>query len=295
MTRAAAVVEPPGWAHREAVLNGVRLHYVEAGSGPPVILLHGFPEFWYSWRRQISALAEAGFRVLAPDLRGYNLSARPPGVRAYRLEALTADVAALVHHAGARSAAVAGHDWGGMIAWHMPLHQPETIDKLIILNSPHPAAYWRELRRGPRQWLRSWYILFFQMPWLPEVILGAGNGALLGRVLRRIPSVAFSDADVRLYRRALTRTGALTAALNYYRAAFWRGPRLLTEADRPIRTPTLVIWGERDPYLGLRLTQGLERWASNLRVERLAEAGHWVQNEAPERVNRLMIDFLKGR
>jgi pimeloyl-ACP methyl ester carboxylesterase len=295
MTRAAPVVEPPGWAHREAVLNGVRLHYVEAGEGPPVILLHGFPEFWYSWRRQIAALAEAGFRVLAPDLRGYNLSGKPPGVQAYRLEALTADVAALVRHAGAGRAAVAGHDWGGLIAWHMPLHHPETIDKLIILNSPHPAAYWRELRRGPGQWLRSWYILFFQLPWLPEAVLGAGKGALLGRVLRCVPSGAFSDADVRLYQRALTRPGALTAALNYYRAAFLRGPRLLAEADRPIRTPTLVIWGERDPYLGLRLTEGLERWAPNLRLERLADAGHWVQNEAPERVNRLMIDFLKGR
>jgi pimeloyl-ACP methyl ester carboxylesterase len=261
-----------------------------------VVLLHGFPEFWYSWRHQIPALAAAGFRVLAPDLRGYNRSAKPLGVQAYRIEALTADVACLIRHAGASSAAVVGHDWGGVVAWHLSLHHPQAVEKLIVLNAPHPAAFRRELRRGLGQWLRSWYILFFQLPWLPEELLRAGNGAMLARMLRRQPvrRGAFSEADIHLYRKALARPGALTAALNYYRAAFMRGPRLSAEAERPVRTPTLLIWGERDSFLGPRLTEGLEKWVPDLRVQRLADAGHWVQNEVPERVNELMIDFLRG-
>ena len=280
-----------GWVHREAVVNGVRLHYVEAGAGPPAVLLHGFPEFWYSWRRQIGPLAAAGFRVLAPDLRGYNLSDKPRGVGAYRLEVLTADVAALIRRAGEASAAVVGHDWGGVLAWLLPLHQPGVVRKRVILNAPHPAALRRELRRGFDQRLRSWYVLFFQLPWLPEAIIRAGDFALLRRMLRRQPG-AFSDADAAAYQDALARPGALTAALNWYRAAFRRRSRAAD--DVPCPTPTLVLWGERDPYLGPRLTEGLERWAPGVRVERFPAAGHWLHNDAPERVNTLMIDFLRG-
>src|SRR5438477_525055 len=160
----------PAWHHRYVVVNGVRLHLVEAGSGPLVVLLHGFPEFWYTWRHAIPALAAAGFHVLAPDLRGYNLSQKPAGVRSYRMELLTEDIAGLIRQAGAHKAAVAGHDWGGGIAWSLAMRYPQLLDKLIILNSPHPGAFLRELRTW-KQLRNSWYIFFFQLPLLPEVLL----------------------------------------------------------------------------------------------------------------------------
>ncbi len=283
------------WVHREAVVNGVRLHYVEAGSGPLVVLLHGFPEFWYSWRRQIPALAAAGFHVLAPDLRGYNLSAKPAGVRHYRLEALTADVAGLIRHAGAERAAVAGHDWGGAIAWTLALRQPQVLERLIVLNAPHPAAFFRELRTLG-QLVKSWYMFFFQLPLLPELVLRAGDFAFFDRTLRGDPvrPDCFTAEDVRRYKEAIGRPGALTAALNYYRANLgrkeWREVGRLPRID----VPTLLIWGEQDNYLGLPLTRGLEPWVSNLRVERIPAASHWVQNDAADEVNRLLIDFLRA-
>jgi pimeloyl-ACP methyl ester carboxylesterase len=271
----------------------VSLHYVEAGSGPLLVLLHGFPEFWYSWRHQISALARAGFRVLAPDLRGYNESDKPAGVESYRVERLASDVLGLIRHAGERRAAVAGHDWGGGIAWHLAMQHPEAVNRLVILNSPHPAPFRRELRTLG-QLLRSWYIFFFQLPGLPEWLFRAGNFALLERTLRREPvrRDAFLAEDIRLYKQALGRPGALTAAINYYRALFRHSGRLLGQM-RTIDVPTLLIWGEKDPYLGMRLTEGLQPWVPRLRVERIADASHWVQCDAPERVNRLMIDFLQ--
>jgi epoxide hydrolase 4 len=285
---------PPAWMHRFTVVNGVRLHYVEAGAGPLVVLLHGFPEFWYCWRRQIVALAAAGFRVLAPDLRGYNLSDKPRGVDAYRPEVLTADVAGLISSTGDRSAAVVGHDWGGVLTWLLPLHHTDVVHKRIILNAPHPAALRREMHRGLDQLRRSWYVFFFQISWLPEELGRAGDYFLLRRMLRREPvhAEAFTAADVAAYRRALAQPGALTAAINWYRAAFRRRRRPVE--DRPCDTPTLVIWGEKDRYLGPRLTLGLEQWSPNVRVERIADASHWIQNDAPEAVNALIIEFLRS-
>jgi pimeloyl-ACP methyl ester carboxylesterase len=280
------------WTHHHAVVNGVRLHYVEAGSGPLVVLLHGFPEFWYSWRHQLPALAAAGFRVLAPDLRGYNESARPGRVADYRLECLADDVAGLIGHAGERDAVVAGHDWGGGIAWYLPLRHPRLVRRLIVLNAPHPAAFLRELRT-PGQLARSWYMFFFQVPGLPEWALRAGGFRSLERTLRTEPvrPGAFTEEDIRRYKQALARPGALTAAVNYYRAAFLGLGRLRRQV-RPIAVPTLLVWGERDRYLGTRLTEGLEPWVPNLRLARLRDASHWVQNDAPDEVNRLILEFL---
>src|SRR5262245_58570023 len=164
--------------HRFAVVNSVRLHYAEAGEGPLVVLLHGFPEFWYSWRHQIKGLAAAGFRVIAPDLRGYNESDKPPGIASYRLELLTQDIVELIQHAGEKRAHVVGHDWGGGIAWWLAMQNPQVVERLVILNAPHPVAFFRELRR-PAQLLKSWYMFFFQLPWLPEVMLRVGNFAQL--------------------------------------------------------------------------------------------------------------------
>jgi pimeloyl-ACP methyl ester carboxylesterase len=274
-------------------VNGVRLHYVEAGTGPPVLLLHGFPEFWYSWRHQLPALAAAGFRALAPDLRGYNESDKPAGVASYRLEHLRADVLGLIRHLGAERVALVGHDWGGVVAWDVAIHAPEAVDKLVVLNAPHPAAFRRDLKR-PGQLLRSWYVFFFQLPRLPEWSLRRRGFAAVERMFRRQPARpdAFTDDDIWEYKRALARPGALTAALNYYRAA----PRTAGEALRGLRqvqAPTLLVWGERDPYLGPHLTRGLEPWVPDLRVERLPGVSHWVQNDAPERVNALLADFLR--
>jgi pimeloyl-ACP methyl ester carboxylesterase len=287
--------------HRYAAVNGVRLHYVEAapqdaaakGRAGVCCALHGFPEFWYSWRHQIPALAAAGFRVLAPDLRGFNESDKPAGVAPYTLDALAGDVLGLIRHAGAERAALAGHDWGGVVAWHVALRHPEAVTRLAVLNAPHPAAYRRQLRT-PGQLLRSWYVFFFQLPRLPERVIRSGDFALLGRLLRRQPvrPGAFTPEDVRRYKDALARPGALTAALNYYRAAFRHNPYPRGQDFPPLPVPTLLVWGERDPYLGLGLTRGLSRWVPDLHVERLRDASHWVQNDAPERVNRLLIGFL---
>ena len=284
------------WEHRQAIVNGIRLHYVEAGSGPLVILLHGFPEFWYAWRHQIPALAAAGCHVIAPDMRGYNLSEKPAGVRAYMLASLTADVAALIEHLGAAQATVVGHDWGGGVAWAVPMRYPHLVERLVILNAPHPGALLRELKT-PDQLRKSWYMFFFQLPWLPELAIRSGNCAILRDMLRHEPRRpgAFSEEDIGLYVQALMQPGALTAALNYYRALGRRSPLRAAREVRRIDVPTLLIWGEQDPYLSIRLTRDLERWVPDLRVERIPEASHWVQADAPERVNSLINDFLHAR
>ncbi len=278
------------WTHHFADVGEVRLHYVEAGEGPLVVLLHGFPEFWYEWRHQIPALAAAGFRVVAPDMRGYNLSDKPEGVDRYRVELLVEDVAGLVRHLGAERAHLVGHDWGGVVAWYFGMLRPELLDRLVVLNAPHPAAFAREIVR-PDQMLRSAYAGFFQLPAVPELALRAGDFALLERVLRTEPARpgAFTDADVERYKEAFAQPGALTATLNYYRA--------FARRDRPevraIAAPTLLVWGEKDPHLVVRLTEGLEAWVPGIRVERIPGASHWVAADEPERVGRLLAGFLR--
>ena len=291
----SSAADEAAWTHGRAVVDGVGLHYVEAGAGPLVLFLHGFPEFWYSWRHQLPAVAAAGYRPVAPDLRGYNESDKPPRVGDYRLSRLAADVVGLIDHFGAARATVVGHDWGGAIAWAVAATYPDRVDRLVILNAPHPAAFLRELT-NPVQWLRSSYILFFQTPWLPEWVLSAGGFSLVRRVFRRQPTRpgAFTPEDIHRYRHALSRPGALTAALNYYRATC-RHPAELRRSFPTIAAPTLLIWGEQDPYLGIGLTRGLDRWVPDLRVVRLPGASHWVQHDEPARVSQLILDFLAGR
>jgi len=283
------------WTHCEGRVNGIRLHWVEQGEGPLVVLLHGFPEFWYAWRHQIPALAAAGFRAVAPDLRGYNLSDKPAGAAAYRIEALLGDLAGLIERLGEgeKKAHVVGHDWGGAFAWYAPLFHPERLLSLTLLNAPHPLAFRRELRSNAAQRKKSSYVFFFQLPWLPERRIRAGNFVILEKMLRRDPVTpgTFSDEDIRLYKEALARPGALTAAVNYYRAAF-RFPPRVRGRKWPDGLKTLLVWGECDRYLGPGLLEGLDRWVPNLTVERIPEASHWVQADAPARVNELLVRFL---
>lgn len=288
--------------HRNVVTNGVRLHVVDAGRGVPVVLLHGFPEFWYAWRRQIGPLARAGARVLAPDLRGYGISEKPHGVDAYRIHRLRDDVVGLLEQEAPEGAVLVGHDWGGALAWRVALDRPDLLRRLVVLNAPHPELYARGLRR-PRQLLRSWYVLAFQVPRLPELALRAFDFAVLERTWRRDPvrEDAFGDADIAAYKAALARPGAVRSTVNWYRAAFGGRGTASRAPERPstgggegVTVPTLVIWGERDRYLGTELLDGLDDLVRDLRVERVPDASHWIQADAPERVNRLLVDVVES-
>jgi pimeloyl-ACP methyl ester carboxylesterase len=281
--------------HRYADLGDMRLHYVEAGEGPLVLLLHGFPQFWYEWRHQIPALVEAGFRVVAPDMRGYNLSDKPPGVGAYRVQVLARDVERLILACGEQTAAVVGHDWGAIVAWFAAMRYPERVGRLAILNVPHPARFLDGLL-SPQQLLRSSYVFFFQIPWLPEEVIRAGNFTLLRSVLRRDPvrPGALTAEDIERYTEAMARPGVLTATLNYYRALL-RHPRDTQALLGRIEAPVLVIWGEKDRALSRWLADPPLPWVPNLlRVERLPEASHWVAEDRPREVNALLLDFLRS-
>lgn len=274
-----------------AEVNGIRLHYVEAGEGPLVVLLHGFPEFWYSWRHQIPALAQAGFHVVAPDMRGYNLSDRPHDWRRYDADTLAEDIAGLIGHLGQGPAYLAGHDWGAVIAYQTAMRHPELLRKLAILNVPHTERMLAGFRTL-RQLRKSWYMFFFQIPGLPEWLMARDDFSFAKRSLRADSPGAFSDADLERYAQAWAQPGALTGMVNYYRAALRRSPRAALAGLAPIQTETLVIWGMRDRHLGSELAQPLPQWVPNVRVERLPQATHWVQHDEPQRVNELLIEFF---
>ena len=277
-----------------ADLGDVRLHFVEAGEGPLVVLLHGFPQSNHMWRFQIPALVEAGFRVVAPDMRGYNLSDKPEGIEPYRIEKLARDVERLIVERGEESAVVVGHDWGAIVAWFVAMSYPERVEKLCILNVPHPARFFLDGPAMPEQLLRSSYVFFFQIPRLPEKALSANDFAVLRAGFRRNPvrPGAISAQDAERYVQAMAQPGALTATINYYRALF-RGPSETRSLLKKIETPTLVIWGEKDVFLSSKLAEPSPLWVPNLRVERLPDASHFVAEDRPEKVNALLLDFLR--
>ena len=289
--------------HRTETVNDIQLHWVEAGSGPLVVLLHGFPEFWYSWRHQIPALVEAGYRVVAPDMRGYNLSDKPTGYDAYLAGPLSADVAGLIAACGEERATVVGHDWGGVVAWATALRHPEVLEKLVILNAPHPGAFRRQ-GVNPAQLLRSSYIFFFQSPIVPETVLSAGNFAALKWILRggsqRVG--AFTDEDLDRYAEAFSQPGALTSALAYYRAFGRRAIKAARQTGaapkegdrRTVTASTLIIWGRNDPALG-QSTADPGELVPNRRLVFIDDASHFVQADAPDRVSELVIDFLNTK
>jgi pimeloyl-ACP methyl ester carboxylesterase len=280
---------PPGCAEGYARANGVRLHYVTAGSGPLALLLHGYPEFWYSYRYQIPALARSR-RVVALDLRGYNLSDKPAS--GYDIATLCEDLRCAIEALGERQADIIGHDWGGVLAWALAMRAPEYVRRLTILNAPQPATFQRALQ-SPRRWLRSAYIGFFQLEGVAEDALSRDDYALIWRTFRAADRERawLSDADIQRFVDAIARPGALTAALSYYREVVRRGPAIIGPA-RVITAPTLVLWGELDPYLGVEWLDHLERWVERLRIRRFATAGHWVNQQAPARVNEALLEFL---
>lgn len=280
--------------HTYLPTNGIRLHTVQAGpeDGPLVILLHGFPDLWYGWRGQIEPLARAGFRVLAPDQRGYNLSDKPAEIQSYRLKALVADVTGLIDALGREKAYLAGHDWGGLVAWSAALWQPKRVERLAILNVPHPEVMRRALRTNPRQILRSTYALFFQIPRLPEAVMRNNDWALVARsMLRNARAGSFKEQDLERYRRAWWRRGAFTAMLNWYRAALWYPPRYL----RPrLSIPTLMLWGANDPALGIELVQPSIELCARGKAVVFERAGHWVQRDEAAAINRALVEFFSS-
>lgn len=276
-----------------ADLPGLRLHYVRQGEGPPVVLLHGFPENWYSWRNQLPALAAAGYTAIAPDLRGYGQTGTPAA--GYDIRTLAGDIVHLIAALGYEQAAVVGHDWGGAVAWAVAMLHPQRVSRLAVLDAAHPAAFVRELWHGD-QARRSRYMLLFQLPWFPEWLLARNAGLPLLRAVRRsaINPSAFSPYDLVRMLQLWADGHSIHGGLNYY-----RGIRSLL-ADRTARaslgmihTPTLVLWGAHDRFGSVALTEGLEQWVTDVRVRVLPDAGHWVHQERADEINRLLIEFLR--
>jgi pimeloyl-ACP methyl ester carboxylesterase len=284
--------------HGYAQVGDVRLHYAEAGEGERlVVLLHGFPECWYSWRHQLAGLGER-FRVVAPDMRGYNLSDKPASVGDYRIGKLVDDVTGLIRHLGAERAAVVGHDWGAGVAWAVAEKHPEYVWKLAALQVP-PGPVWAK-NITLRQLLRSWYMFFFQLPAIPEWWLSRGDFKDFGEMFTRTARPGtFTDTDIAVYKEAIRRPGALTAGINYYRANVFslvsrqRGGGAGAAGWR-VRVPTLFVYGEGDPFIVPDTVKGIEEFIdAPYREVRLARAGHWVQQEYPAEINAALMSFLE--
>ena len=271
-------------------LPDVHLHVAQTGpaDGPPTILLHGFPEFWFGWRAQIAPLAAAGLRLVVPDQRGYNLSDKPEGIGAYHLDRLAADVIALADALGLDRFRLVGHDWGGLVAWWTASFYPDRVARLAILNAPHPGIVGPYLRRNPGQWLRSWYVAFFQLPRLPEARLTADGARALREALRETSRKGtFTEADLDRYAKAWLQPGAMTAMLNWYRAL-----RLPRRAPPRVAIPTLILWGRRDHALQPGLAEASLALCDDGRIEWFPQATHWVQHEAADGVNAALNAFL---
>ena len=278
-----------GVAIRWVDANGLTFEVAEAGAGDHLALcLHGFPELHYSWRHQIPLLAQKGYWVWAPNMRGYGGSDRPRGVKPYRLHTLAQDVAALIDASGAREVTLIAHDWGALVAWHFAIRKVRPLARLVIMNVPHPLCSRRELKKW-RQFRKSWYIFAFQIPKLFDHLLSRNGAAAIGEIFARsaVNKNRFEPDDVRPYRRAAARPGRTTAMLNYYRALL-RYPDVLEIRDGRVETPTLIIWGEQDVAIDIHTLDGTEQYVPDLVIERLPHASHWVQQDAPEEVNALL-------
>jgi epoxide hydrolase 4 len=286
-----------GWQHQFVETNNIRLHCVTQGEGELVILLHGFPEFWYSWRHQIPVLARH-FKVVVPDLRGYNYSDKP--ATGYDLDTLSSDVMGLIKSLGYTKAHIVGHDWGGAIAWHIAQKFPQVLDKLAILNAPHPQQFLQEIGTNLDQFRRSWYLFAFQMPGIPEWLIQQNIKEFVLNVFRgqAVRKGAFSAEDNQIYQEALAKPGVLGAALNYYRNFLAPQNWLNNLATTPqlITSPTLVLWGEEDSMLSQKLTNGMAKLVSApFQLKLIPQCGHWIQQEVPQTVNRELISFFREK
>ncbi len=275
--------------------NGIRLHVVIAGpkNGKPVLLLHGFPEFWYGWAKQIPALVEAGFRVIAPDQRGYNLSSAPKGVKPYSSAELGWDVIGLLDYFRIDKVNLVGHDWGAVIAWGVALMFPERVERLGILNVPHPAVLQHFLKNSPRQMLKSWYVGFFQIPGLADWWVRQNNFAVGAASMRRSGKAdTFSDEDMAHYKQAWANSGGWTGMINWYRALLqYRSPRL---SDTRLSMPVLIQWGKRDVFLSHEMAEESLKLCDHGKLIMYENATHWVQHDEAEAVNHALVDFLLG-
>ena len=278
------------WQHDCIHTNGINLHYVTQGEGPLMLMLHGFPEFWYSWRKQIPEFAK-DYKVVAIDLRGYNDSDKPAQKEAYVMAEFIADVKGVIEGLGYDRCILVGHDWGGAIAWNFAYAYPNLVEKLIVLNMPHPAKFAEGLR-SPQQLLRSSYMFLFQLPIVPEALIQLGDyqaleSAFLGMAVNK---AAFTQEDIGAYKDAFAKRGALTAALNYYRNIFKQG--LPSQDWSVLDVPTLMIWGESDTALGKELTYGTEAYVRDFQIKYIPNCSHWVQQEQPQLVNQYIREFL---
>ena len=272
--------------------NGIDFYVDTAGpaDGPLLLLLHGFPEIAYGWRHQILALAALGYRVVAPDQRGYGLTSKPEGVAAYRLDVLANDVIALADALGAKTFSLIGHDWGGIVAWRVASDFGERVERLAILNAPNLDVMTKHLWSHPGQLLKSGYVAFFQLPFAPEMALGAANHTVLAGALKSSSRPGtFSDEEIEVYRSAWSQPGAMTAMLGWYRAL----PALPRREARRIAVPTQIVWGDQDTALDASLAEDCATLCDDVRVDHIADATHWVHHERPDEVNRVLATFLK--
>lgn len=278
------------WQHEYITSNGVKLHYVTAGEGPLMLMLHGFPEFWYSWRYQISEFAQ-NYKVVALDMRGFNKSDKPKEQSDYRVDILVKDIEGVIKGLGYEKCTIIAHDWGGLIAWMFAYAHPEMVEKLIALNTPHPAKFVEGLKT-PQQLLRSSYVFLFQLPFIPELLIQAADYQFIEQAFKgmAVDKSAFSKSDIDTYKNATAKRGALTAMLNYYRNLF-KG-KIFNQNWGILKIPTLMIWGENDTALGKELTYGTELYVEDLKIKYIPNCSHWVQQEKPELVNQYMHQFL---
>jgi pimeloyl-ACP methyl ester carboxylesterase len=290
--------------HHYANVNNIRLHYVTAGTGPVILFIHGFPEFWYAWRDQLKEFSRT-HRAVALDMRGYNLSDKPTDVKAYRAKHLVEDLRQFIDHLGARPCVVVAHDWGGAVAWSLAIQHPDYVSKLVIINAPHPVPFARALKDNPEQIAASQYMLLFRDP-KAERVLSENNYKRMEGLLRSefggIGGQWPTDTDMQQYRAAWSQPGALTGGLNYYRAS----PVHPKATDAPgataleldptafaVKVPTLVIWGEQDRALRPVLLDGLDALVPDLTIRRIPQSSHWVAHERPDEVNRLIREFIE--
>jgi len=280
------------WDHQYVQINKIRMHYVTHGKGKIVILLHGFPEFWYSWRFQIKEIGKY-FKVIAPDLRGYNETDKPIGVENYKIDILTQDILELIRNLGEDKAIIVGHDWGGAIAWEFAKYHPERTEKLIILNCPPISILQEEIVKNKEQAKKSQYIIFFQTPEIPEKTLSENDYAMLKYTLKdmAIKKELWDDETLSKYVNAL-KMPALSCGINYYRASF-KYPIKAKQRQMKVLCPTLVIWGEKDRALGRELTDYFPDIVDGpYSIKFIPDVGHWVQQEAPDLVNKYILEFL---